>query len=169
MATKIDKEVFATSYGHHGNKPEANCMLWMTSEAAERSWLRILLFLAALILSRRAHTSQWRTAGVKNISSFSCSLFFSPFHSLSLPPVHDTGSVPSKMLTLIPRRQSWSWLCRASALAISSGELRLAAGSQQVAYRREFADALGQNLPIEKWTGVYFRLEKSLFWFYFLK
>lgn len=85
---------------------------------------------------------------LNSISSFSCSLFSPhsiPFPSLSLPPVHDTGSVPSKMLTLIPWRWSWGWFCRAPALAVSSAELWLAAESKQVAYLWEFANALGQR------------------------
>lgn len=92
-----------------------------------------------------------------------------PFPSLSLPPVHDTGSVPSKMLTLIPWRQSWwSQFCRATVLAISSAKLWLAVKSQQVAYLREFAEALGQNLPIkENLQKSRLRLDKSFFWFYF--
>lgn len=112
--------------------------LWMTSEADERSWQRILLFLAVIILSRRAHTSLWRTAGVKNISSFSCSLFppsflSLPFHSLQFT----TREVcQAKCWPWFPGVSRESWLCRPWA------ELRSTVKSQQVAYLREFADAL---------------------------
>lgn len=60
-------------------------------------------------------------------------LFFPP-HSLpfSLSPVHDTGSVPAKMLTLIPQSHSLSWFCRTSAPGISNTDLWLAVKSRQV-------------------------------------
>lgn len=166
MAMKIDKEIFTTSYGHHVN---ITCgKLYIVKDI--RSWwkirLGILLFLAALSLSRQAHTSLWRTAGVKNISSFFPVSLFSP-HSIPFPFTPSSSwhwkrakqnvdpDSPASVMKLVQQ-----------GLGSSHKQCRATVGWREPTgrvYLREFADALGQNFAGQKMYRSLFSVCEKLF------
>lgn len=130
MAIKIDKDIFTTSYGHHGNITWGKVYVVKDFRTDERSWLRILLFLAAQ-QTEPIHLSD----ALQELKILALFLFsFSP-HSIPFP-FTSSSSWHWKWAknNVDPDSLAWSRFCRAWVAAIRSGKFWLTVVSHQVAF-----------------------------------